>query len=130
MSDRQWAPPPRASAGPVSLRAAAEGVTVVAGRRAVLGEQLTADIIASGEQALFVRCAATMESDVAAVVVDAAVATFGRLDCAVNNAGGVLASGPLDQITSDAWRAELDLNLTGVFDGLPHGRPHRRRIQA
>jgi NAD(P)-dependent dehydrogenase (short-subunit alcohol dehydrogenase family) len=107
----------------VSLRVAAEGAIVVAaGRRAALGETLAADIIASGGQALFVRCDATVEGDVAAAV-DAAVATFGRLDCAVNNAGGVLARGPLDQITGDAWRAELDLNLTSVFHGLKHQLP-------
>lgn len=107
----------------VALRVAAEGATVVAaGRRADLGEDLAADIIASGGQALFVRCDATVEDDVAAAV-DAAVTTFGRLDSAVNNAGGVLARGPLDQTAGDTWRAELDLNLTSVFHGLKHQLP-------
>jgi NAD(P)-dependent dehydrogenase (short-subunit alcohol dehydrogenase family) len=107
----------------VSQRVAAEGATVVvAGRRAALGEDLAADIIASGGQALFVRCDATVEDDVAALV-DAAVTNFGRLDCAVNNAGGVVAPGALDQIAGHAWRAELDLNLTSVFHGLKHQLP-------
>lgn len=107
----------------VALRVAAEGATVVAaGRRAGLGEDLAGDIIARGGQALFVRCDATVEDDVAAAV-GVAVAKFGRLDSAVNNAGGVVAPGSLDQITGDAWRAELDLNLTSVFYGLKHQLP-------
>ena len=107
----------------VALRVAAEGATVVAaGRRTDLGEDLAAGIIARGGQALFVRCDATIEDDVAAAV-DVAVTKFGRLDSAVNNAGGVVAPGPLDQITGDAWRAELDLNLTSVFHGLKHQLP-------
>ncbi|MFL6145428.1 MAG: SDR family NAD(P)-dependent oxidoreductase [Labedaea sp.] len=107
----------------ISLRIAAEGATVVAaGRRADLGERVAADIATDGGQALFVTCDATVEGDVAAAV-DIAVARFGRLDGAVNNAGGVLAPGPLDQISGQAWRAELDLNLTSVFHGLKHQLP-------
>ena len=136
MSDKQWDATARlkskvvmvvgATSGigrAVSLRVAAEGAIVVAaGRRAALGEDLAADIVAGGGQALFVRCDATVEDDVAAAV-DAAVAKFGRLDGAVNNAGGVVAPGPLDQIAGDAWRSELDLNLTSVFHGLKHQLP-------
>jgi NAD(P)-dependent dehydrogenase (short-subunit alcohol dehydrogenase family) len=95
---------------------------VAAARRAALGDELATDIVARGGQALFVRCDATVEADVAAAV-DAAVTKFGRVDCAVNNAGGVVAGGPLDQIAGDAWRAELDLNLTSVFHGLKHQLP-------
>lgn len=107
----------------VALRVAAEGATVVAaGRRADLGEELAAEIVASGGRALFVRCDATVEDDVAAAV-GTAVTTFGKLDSAVNNAGGVVAGGALDQTTGDAWRAEVDLNLTSVFYGLKHQLP-------
>ncbi|MDX3105006.1 SDR family oxidoreductase [Nonomuraea angiospora] len=136
MSDKEWGATARlkskvvmvvgATSGigrAVSLCAAAEGaIVVVAGRRADLGKGLAADIVARGGQALFVRCDATVEDDVAAAV-EAAVAEFGRLDCAVNNAGGVVAAGPLDQIVGEAWRAELDLNLTSVFHGLKHQLP-------
>jgi NAD(P)-dependent dehydrogenase (short-subunit alcohol dehydrogenase family) len=115
MSDKEWGATARlkskvvmvvgATSGigrAVSLRAAAEGAIVVAaGRRDDLGKGL---------------------DDVAAAV-EAAVAEFGRLDCAVNNAGGVVAAGPLDRIAGDAWRAELDLNLTSVFHGLKHQLP-------
>lgn len=107
----------------VSLRLAEEGAAVVAaGRRTDLGKQLAAEIAAGGGQALFVTCDATVEEDMAAAV-HATVARFGRLDGAINNAGGVLARGPLDQISGEVWRADLDLNLTSVFHGLKHQIP-------
>ncbi|HET9139444.1 glucose 1-dehydrogenase [Actinophytocola sp.] len=106
-----------------ALRLAAEGAVVVAaGRRTDLGEHLAAGIVADGGQALFVTCDATVEDDVARAV-HAAVAEFGRLDGAVNNAGGVLASGPLEAVDAQAWRDELDVNLTSVFHGLKHQLP-------
>jgi NAD(P)-dependent dehydrogenase (short-subunit alcohol dehydrogenase family) len=107
----------------VALRVAAEGAGVVAaGRRAELGTALVAEIVNGGGRALFVRCDATVEEDVASAI-EAAVAEFGRLDGAVNNAGGVVAPVPVDQLSGDAWRAELDLNLSTVFHGLKHQLP-------
>jgi 3-hydroxybutyrate dehydrogenase len=41
-------------------------------------------------------------------------ATMGGLDIAVANAGAA-TSAPFDRTTLDAWRAQLDINLTGVF---------------
>jgi NAD(P)-dependent dehydrogenase (short-subunit alcohol dehydrogenase family) len=58
-----------------------------------------------------------------ASAVEAAVAEFGRLDGAVNNAGGVVAPGPVEQLSGDGWRAELDLNLSTVFHGLKYQLP-------
>jgi NAD(P)-dependent dehydrogenase (short-subunit alcohol dehydrogenase family) len=51
------------------------------------------------------------------------VEEFGRLDGAFNNAGGVNASGPVQQIHEAAWRADLDQNLTSVFYGLKYQVP-------
>src|SRR5215470_13922987 len=45
----------------------------------------------------------------------AAVAEFGRLDGAVNNAGGVNATGPVHTVDGAAWHADLEQNLTSVF---------------
>lgn len=45
---------------------------------------------------------------------------YGRLDAAFNNAGAVTAFGGVAEIDDASWRAELDLNLTGVFHGLRH----------
>jgi NAD(P)-dependent dehydrogenase (short-subunit alcohol dehydrogenase family) len=46
------------------------------------------------------------------------VTQFGRLDGAVNNAGGVNAAGPLHGVSDAAWQAELQQNLTSVFYSL------------
>jgi NAD(P)-dependent dehydrogenase (short-subunit alcohol dehydrogenase family) len=64
----------------------------------------------------------TVEADAAALVA-AAIAEFGRLDGAVNNAGSVTASGPVPDIDAADWAAELDINLNSVFYGLKHQVP-------
>jgi NAD(P)-dependent dehydrogenase (short-subunit alcohol dehydrogenase family) len=107
----------------VALRAASEGATVVvSGRRVDLGEGVAADIRAAGGRALFVRADVTVEDDVAGLV-GVTVDTFGRLDGAFNNAGGVISQGAVDQVADDEWRADLDLNLTSVFYSLKHQVP-------
>ncbi len=107
----------------VARRVATEGAAVVAaGRRTELGEHLVTEIRAGGGEALFVTCDATVEDDVAAAV-HAARVTFGHLHGAVNNAGGVVAPGPLDQVSGRAWHEELELNLTTAFYGLKHQIP-------
>ncbi|MEU4192264.1 SDR family oxidoreductase [Kribbella sp. NPDC026611] len=107
----------------VARRVAAEGAAVVAaGRRTDLGEQLVTEIRAGGGEALFVTCDATVEDDVAAAV-PAARSAFGQLHGAFNNVGGVVASGPLDQVSGRAWHEEMELNLTTAFYGLKHQIP-------
>jgi len=49
------------------------------------GEQAAADINATGGKALFLRTDVSVEADVRAVI-EATIAAFGRLDCAMNNA--------------------------------------------
>jgi NAD(P)-dependent dehydrogenase (short-subunit alcohol dehydrogenase family) len=107
----------------VALRVGAEGAAVVAaGRRTELGTGLVAEIVKGGGRAFFVHCDATVEEDVASAV-EAAVAEFGRLDGAFNNAGGVVATVPVDRLSGDEWRAEIDLNLSTVFHGLKYQLP-------
>ncbi|HSU91488.1 MAG TPA: SDR family NAD(P)-dependent oxidoreductase, partial [Sporolactobacillaceae bacterium] len=66
---------------------AREGARVIVGDTADDGgEQTVAAIRKLGGEAQFVRCDVSRASDVEAMVA-AAVKTFGRLDCAFNNAG-------------------------------------------
>ncbi|HEY2442597.1 MAG TPA: SDR family NAD(P)-dependent oxidoreductase [Streptosporangiaceae bacterium] len=102
----------------VARRAVTEGAAVViAGRRKDLGEQAAARLREGGGRALFVAADVTVEHD-AERLVQAAVTQFGRLDGAVNNAGGVNAAGPLHEVSDAAWQAELQQNLTSVFYSL------------
>ncbi|WP_158890708.1 SDR family NAD(P)-dependent oxidoreductase [Amycolatopsis anabasis] len=107
----------------VAERLAAEGAAVVlAARRKDVGEEVAEGIRAAGGRALFVAADLTVESD-AAEVVAAAVREFGRLDGAFNNAGGVNAFGPVQEIEAAGWHAELEQNLTSVFYGLKYQVP-------
>ena len=110
----------------VAGRAAAEGASVViAGRREDVGERAAAEIRASGSPARFVATDVTSEAQVEALV-EATLSAYGRLDGAFNNAGDVIAGGPVPEIGADAWHAELALNLTSVFHCLAYEIPAMR----
>ncbi|WP_433304509.1 SDR family NAD(P)-dependent oxidoreductase [Actinoplanes sp. CA-030573] len=107
----------------VAERVAAEGGAVVLGaRRKDEGEQAVAAIRAAGGTALFVPTDVTVEAEVAALV-SAAVDEFGRLDAAFNNAGGARAFGAVASLDTDAWQADVALNLGGVFYALKYEVP-------
>ena len=70
-----------------ALAAASEGYKiVVSGRNTQTGAALEAELQALGTDALFIKADVRHESDVQALI-DGAVARFGRIDVAVNNAG-------------------------------------------
>ncbi|MEU6709635.1 SDR family NAD(P)-dependent oxidoreductase [Streptomyces wuyuanensis] len=79
------------------------------------GERVAKDVQAAGGPALFMP-ADVRSSEAMAQAVATAVDSFGRLDCAFNNAGvdGNLA--PLHESTEDNWRHVLGVNLTGVWN--------------
>lgn len=92
---------------------AAAGAKVVCADLDEGGARKTAEAI--GPDAIAVACNVAKKADVDAAV-DAAVASFGRLDAMCNIAGI-----PLDQFISDATEEELDkiiaINQKGVFFG-------------
>jgi len=67
-----------------------------------------------GGDADFVRADVTRPDEVEAMV-DKAIARWGHLDCALNNAGTTGASAPTADYTLDDWNRTIALNLTGVF---------------
>jgi NAD(P)-dependent dehydrogenase (short-subunit alcohol dehydrogenase family) len=102
----------------VARRVVSEGAAVViGGRRREAGEQVTAELRDGGGRALFAGTDVTVEAE-AERLVRVAVAEFGRLDGAFNNAGGVNAAGHVQSIDGAAWHADLEQNLTSVFYSL------------
>jgi NAD(P)-dependent dehydrogenase (short-subunit alcohol dehydrogenase family) len=93
---------------------AAEGAKVVLSDIEVkAGEKAAEDLQASGADALFVACDVGDKAQVDGLI-DSAVAAFGRLDCAVANAGIVHACDFLDLAETDFDRV-IRVNLKGVF---------------
>lgn len=82
-------------------------------------EETLATIRDAGGEAIFVTADITVEEEIAAVVARA-VATYGRLDTAINNAGMSPNSQVLHLIPTDAWRKILDVHLTSVFLCMKH----------
>jgi len=78
------------------------------------GEETVAMIKAAGGEATFVKCDVSKADEVKAMV-DAAVATYGRLDFAHNNAGIEGVMGPCGECTEENWDKTIAINLTGVF---------------
>ncbi len=72
-----------------------------------------------GESARFGAVDVSDEDDVSALV-DIAVSEFGRLDCMVNNAGIVGATGSIAEMAAEAWDRTIAINLRGVFLGTKH----------
>ncbi len=106
-----------------AARLAGEGaaVALVARRRdrlEVVAEQITAD----GGQALVVDADIT-DRDQAAAAIERVVATLGRLDTVINNAGLMLV-GPVADAPPDEWEQMLAVNVQGLLyvsrAALPH----------
>lgn len=97
-----------------AIALAAEGARVVASaRRVEAGERLIAHIRARGGEATWVTADVRVESDVRALV-QAAVSTYGQLDCAFNNAGAG-AMKPLHQTTNEQYDLVMESNARGTF---------------
>ena len=59
-------------------------------------------------------------------MVDRCLQRFGRLDCAVNNAGIAGPMGNLENIDLQDWNRVLAVNLTGIFLCMKHEIPRMR----
>src|SRR6202046_755944 len=92
---------------------------VVSGRHDDKGQALVAELRGLGAEAEFVRADVTKEDEVRNLV-DEAVARFGRLDAAVNNAGFEGDLGPIQDATVENFRAVHDTNVLGVFLSMKH----------
>lgn len=107
-----------------ALRFARLGAKVVlAARRAGRCEALAHRIREAGGDACHVRADVSRAADVEAMV-QATLDRFGRLDCAVNNAGvaGPMRT-PLAEVEEAQWDAVMGVNLKGVWLCMKHQIP-------
>lgn len=86
------------------------------------GEQTAGQVRAAGGQALFAAADVGRPEDCEALV-RRAVATFGRLDIACNNAGIGGPQAPTADYPLDGWEQVLRINLSGVFYGMKYQLP-------
>ncbi len=79
------------------------------------GEDTVKSVKKAGANALFVKTDVSKASDVEKMV-NTAIRKFGKIDCAVNNAG---VEGPIKTLTADVeeedWDRVIDINLKGVW---------------
>ena len=68
----------------------------------------------AGGEATAIAADLTIEAEVARMV-DQAVAAYGRLDCAFNNAGVANPPTPVQELTLEHWRPALNVDLLGVW---------------
>jgi NAD(P)-dependent dehydrogenase (short-subunit alcohol dehydrogenase family) len=99
-----------------ALQFAREGASVViAARRMDKSAEVVRQMEALGGQGHFIQTDVTKRADVEALV-EGTLARFGRLDCAVNNAGIAGPVGvPVADITEEGWDAVMNINLKGVW---------------
>ena len=102
---------------------AAEGAHVVLAARSKPDLDETAhQVERHGVRALVMRTDVTRYEEVETLVART-VDTLGGLDVLVNNSG-IARTKPLADASPDDWRAILDVNLTGVFNGCRAAAPH------
>jgi NAD(P)-dependent dehydrogenase (short-subunit alcohol dehydrogenase family) len=99
--------------------AQAGATVVVSGRRDEAGRALVAELRDLGAEAEFVRTDVRREDEVRSLI-EQAVARFGRLDVAVNNAGTEGQVGPLTEQTTENYSAIFDTNVLGTMLSMKH----------
>lgn len=108
----------------VALLLAREGALVVVSDVSDAGGQETVQLIkGSGAAATFVRCDVSQPEEVEKLM-QTTVATYGKLDCAVNNAGIGGASAPTADYPLDSWNKVIAINLTAPWLCMKYEIPH------
>ncbi|MFL6710479.1 MAG: SDR family NAD(P)-dependent oxidoreductase [Massilia sp.] len=92
---------------------------VISGRRVAEGSALEAELKQRGAQALFVA-ADVSDDEAVEALVRRAVAEFGRLDVAVNNAGTEGQPGALVDQSRERYAATFDTNVLGTLLSMKH----------
>jgi NAD(P)-dependent dehydrogenase (short-subunit alcohol dehydrogenase family) len=105
----------------VALAAAGAHVALAARSKPDL-EETAQQVERHGVRALVATTDVSRYDEVEALVART-IETLGGLDILVNNSG-IARTKPLAEATPDDWRAIVDVNLTGVFNGCRAVAPH------
>jgi len=107
-----------------ALACAREGASVAVVDLDADHSEETVDLVqAAGGEAAFIQSEVT-QSNQMKVAVQKTVETYGRLDCAFNNAGVVIDEPiQLADYDEEAWDKTIDINLKGVWLGMKHQIP-------
>lgn len=93
---------------------AAGAKVVFSGRREAKGEETAKLIRETGAECLFVRSDVSSEADVQALV-QKTIATYGKLDCAFNNAGIDPPVKPLHEQSTEEFDKLMSITVRGLF---------------
>ena len=110
-----------------ALAFAREGAKVVVADVAMAdGEETVRMLQATNGEAIFCKADVSKATEVEALI-RTAVATYGRLDCAHNNAGVESIAGaalvPTADLTEENWDYTININLKGVWLCMKHEIP-------
>ncbi len=61
--------------------------------------------------------------------IEATVREFGGLDCLVNNAGVAGPTAPIEEVSEDAWKETLDVNVSGGYRTVKYAAPSLRESE-
>ncbi len=79
-----------------------------------LAEATAKELDPTGKKVIALKCNVA-DSDMVKAAVDQTLATFGRIDVLVNNAG-VTRDRIFHKMTDEEWHTVIDINLNGVFN--------------
>lgn len=109
----------------VAEQFAADGAAVAICSREQARVDPVAEVIeAAGGRALAIECD-VRDPDAVQGLVDATVAEFGGLDALVNNAGASFMAS-FEDLSENAWKTIVDINLHGTFHGCQAAGAHMR----
>ena len=110
-----------------ALMAGRAGATTIVNYRSNDDEagKVIRQIEQAGGKALAMRADVAVRAEVEAMV-EKIVASFGRLDVLVNNAG-IWTEGAIDKMDAETWRETMAVNLDGVFFCCRSVAPHMIR---
>ena len=83
------------------------------------------EITASGGKAIGFATDVTKRAEVEALI-QKAVASFGRIDVVVNNAG-IMPIAPIEAVKVDEWDRQIDVNIKGLLYGVGAALPHMQK---